>query len=149
MRAHFGLPSVSNEEDKKDRPPITVKFEIPYFTVSGIQALIIIVNLIIIVITIIIIIITTITTTTTIMIIIRHLKIIEKSDLLRTYSQRTSDLLLVGPIPQDHREERVPGAAMGAVHHTERRLPAADGLAPRPSRDRAEIESHHRARAAL
>ena len=37
MRAHFGLPSVSNEEDKKDRPPITVKFELPYFTVSGIQ----------------------------------------------------------------------------------------------------------------
>jgi len=37
MRAHFGLPSVSNEEDKKDKPPITVKFEIPYFTVSGIQ----------------------------------------------------------------------------------------------------------------
>jgi AP-1 complex subunit mu len=36
-RAHFGLPSVSNEEDKKDKPPITVKFEIPYFTVSGIQ----------------------------------------------------------------------------------------------------------------
>ena len=37
MRAHFGLPSVSNEEDKKDKPPITVKIEIPYFTVSGIQ----------------------------------------------------------------------------------------------------------------
>merc|ERR1712196_207228 len=37
MRAHFGLPSVSNEEDKKDKPPITVKFEIPYFTGSGIQ----------------------------------------------------------------------------------------------------------------
>jgi len=37
MRAHFGLPSVSNDEDKKDKPPITVKFEIPYFTVSGIQ----------------------------------------------------------------------------------------------------------------
>jgi len=37
MRAHFGLPSVSNEEDKKDKPPNTVKFEIPYFTVSGIQ----------------------------------------------------------------------------------------------------------------
>jgi len=37
MRAHFGLPSVSNEEDKKDKPPIQVKFEIPYFTVSGIQ----------------------------------------------------------------------------------------------------------------
>ena len=39
MRAHFGLPSVSNEEDKKDKPPITVKFEIPYFTVSGIHRL--------------------------------------------------------------------------------------------------------------
>jgi len=37
MRAHFGLPSVKNAEDVERRPPITVKFEIPYFTVSGIQ----------------------------------------------------------------------------------------------------------------
>ena len=45
-RAHFGLPSVkngislslSNElEDLDKRPPISIKFEIPYFTVSGIQ----------------------------------------------------------------------------------------------------------------
>nr|XP_033780845.1 AP-1 complex subunit mu-2 [Geotrypetes seraphini] len=36
MRAHFGLPSVENEE-LEGRPPISVKFEIPYFTVSGIQ----------------------------------------------------------------------------------------------------------------
>ena len=36
MRAHFGSP-VSNEEDKKDKPPITARFEIPYFTVSGIR----------------------------------------------------------------------------------------------------------------
>ncbi|ORY35500.1 Mu homology domain-containing protein [Naematelia encephala] len=36
MRAHFGLPSVRNEELDK-RAPISVKFEIPYFTVSGIQ----------------------------------------------------------------------------------------------------------------
>merc|ERR1711937_520601 len=36
MRAHFGLPSVQNEEDGQ-KPPISVKFEIPYFTVSGIQ----------------------------------------------------------------------------------------------------------------
>uniref|UniRef100_A0A671T7S7 AP-1 complex subunit mu-2-like n=1 Tax=Sinocyclocheilus anshuiensis TaxID=1608454 RepID=A0A671T7S7_9TELE len=36
MRAHFGLPSVENHE-LEGRPPITVKFEIPYFTVSGIQ----------------------------------------------------------------------------------------------------------------
>ena len=36
MRAHFGLPSVQNEE-AEGKPPINVKFEIPYFTVSGIQ----------------------------------------------------------------------------------------------------------------
>jgi len=36
MRAHFGLPSVVNE-DQEGRPPIHIKFEIPYFTVSGIQ----------------------------------------------------------------------------------------------------------------
>jgi len=36
MRAHFGLPSI-RDEDPASRPPITVKFEIPYFTVSGIQ----------------------------------------------------------------------------------------------------------------
>lgn len=37
MRAHFGLPSVKNENDPPPRAPITVRFEIPYFTVSGIQ----------------------------------------------------------------------------------------------------------------
>jgi len=37
MRAHFGLPSIHNEDATQTRPPITVKFEIPYFTVSGIQ----------------------------------------------------------------------------------------------------------------
>ncbi|KAG6888730.1 hypothetical protein C0995_006382 [Termitomyces sp. Mi166 len=37
MRAHFGLPSVKSENDLDKRAPITVKFEIPYFTVSGIQ----------------------------------------------------------------------------------------------------------------
>ncbi|KAJ3314623.1 AP-1 complex subunit mu-1 [Blyttiomyces sp. JEL0837] len=36
MRAHFGLPSVKNEDPDK-KPPISVKFEIPYFTTSGIQ----------------------------------------------------------------------------------------------------------------
>ncbi|KAI3368174.1 hypothetical protein L3Q82_007901 [Scortum barcoo] len=36
MRAHFGLPSVEGEELEAKRP-ITVNFEIPYFTVSGIQ----------------------------------------------------------------------------------------------------------------
>lgn len=37
MRAHFGLPSVRNEEILDRRTPINIKFEIPYFTVSGIQ----------------------------------------------------------------------------------------------------------------
>lgn len=36
MRAHFGLPSVL-AETLEGRPPIHVRFEIPYFTVSGIQ----------------------------------------------------------------------------------------------------------------
>eukprot|EP01122_Echinamoeba_exundans_P011259 TRINITY_DN4420_c0_g1_i1.p1 TRINITY_DN4420_c0_g1~~TRINITY_DN4420_c0_g1_i1.p1 ORF type:complete len:433 (-),score=75.63 TRINITY_DN4420_c0_g1_i1:96-1394(-) len=36
MRAHFGLPSIE-AEDSVQKPPIEVKFEIPYFTVSGIQ----------------------------------------------------------------------------------------------------------------
>lgn len=36
MRAHFGLPSVECE-DIEGKPPIQVKFEIPYFTTSGIQ----------------------------------------------------------------------------------------------------------------
>lgn len=36
MRAHFGLPSVESE-DTEGRAPIQVKFEIPYFTTSGIQ----------------------------------------------------------------------------------------------------------------
>lgn len=41
MRAHFGLPSVESEESKEGKDswkkPIGVRFEIPYFTVSGIQ----------------------------------------------------------------------------------------------------------------
>jgi len=36
LRAHFGLPSVESEVGE-GRPPINVKFEIPYFTTSGIQ----------------------------------------------------------------------------------------------------------------
>lgn len=39
MRAHFGLPSIGREEAREGawKQPIEVKFEIPYFTVSGIQ----------------------------------------------------------------------------------------------------------------
>jgi len=37
MRAHFGLPSVEQDDSDSWKAPISVKFEIPYFTVSGIQ----------------------------------------------------------------------------------------------------------------
>lgn len=37
MKAHFGLPSIDNEDSEDWKAPIQVKFEIPYFTVSGIQ----------------------------------------------------------------------------------------------------------------
>lgn len=37
MRAHFGLPSISAEDNDQWKAPIEVKFEIPYFTVSGLQ----------------------------------------------------------------------------------------------------------------
>lgn len=36
MRAHFCLPSIVSDETEK-KPPISVKFEIPYFTTSGLQ----------------------------------------------------------------------------------------------------------------
>lgn len=37
MRAQFGLPSVASDDPTVTKAPISVKFEIPYFTVSGIQ----------------------------------------------------------------------------------------------------------------
>ena len=37
MRAHFGLPSITYDEVEHWKAPIEVKFEIPYFTVSGLQ----------------------------------------------------------------------------------------------------------------
>lgn len=38
LRCKYGLPSVAAEEEQQGRmPPIRVSFEIPYFTVSGIQ----------------------------------------------------------------------------------------------------------------
>jgi len=38
LRAEFRLPSITDEEAAPERKaPIRVKFEIPYFTVSGIQ----------------------------------------------------------------------------------------------------------------
>ena len=36
MRAHFQLPSITSEEIE-GKAPIQVKFEIPYYTTSGLQ----------------------------------------------------------------------------------------------------------------
>ena len=42
LRCKFGLPSVAAEEEATGRmPPIRVAYEIPYFTVSGIQVTVI------------------------------------------------------------------------------------------------------------
>jgi AP-1 complex subunit mu len=39
-RAEFSLPSITSEEGAPEKKaPIRVKFEIPYFTVSGIQVI--------------------------------------------------------------------------------------------------------------
>lgn len=43
MRAHFGLPSIETEETE-GKPPIKVKFEIPYFTTSGIQVCLVLIG---------------------------------------------------------------------------------------------------------
>ena len=37
LRASFTLPSISAAEEAEKKAPISVKFEIPYFAVSGIQ----------------------------------------------------------------------------------------------------------------
>lgn len=37
MRAHFALPTIAAEDRESSKEPIRVSFEIPYFTVSGIQ----------------------------------------------------------------------------------------------------------------
>jgi len=37
MKAQFGLPSINAEEHLSNKAPIRVTFEIPYFTVSGLQ----------------------------------------------------------------------------------------------------------------
>jgi AP-1 complex subunit mu len=37
LRARFSLPSITTEEEKMKRSPISVNFEVPYFTVSGLQ----------------------------------------------------------------------------------------------------------------
>ncbi|KAJ1617256.1 hypothetical protein T492DRAFT_500962 [Pavlovales sp. CCMP2436] len=56
-----------------------------------------------------------------------------RTHLLNNSSGEVRDPLLhslrhPGALPQDHREVGLPGAAVGALHHAERRLPAAHVL---------------------
>lgn len=39
MRGHFSLPSIGKDQDRENatKRPITVEFEVPYFTISGLQ----------------------------------------------------------------------------------------------------------------
>lgn len=37
MRAHFGLPSVRNEEVLERKAPISITFDISYYSISGIS----------------------------------------------------------------------------------------------------------------
>lgn len=37
LKAELGLPSVQSDAERDARPPISVRFEVPYYTVSGIQ----------------------------------------------------------------------------------------------------------------
>lgn len=87
MRAHFGLPSVECE-DTEGKPPIQVKFEIPYFTTSGIQV------------------------RTSILCIQRISKIVL--------------FIITGSLFEDYRKKWLSGIAVGALHHPERRLSAAN-----------------------
>lgn len=101
MRAQFGLPSVE-AEDKEGKPPLSVKFEIPYFTTSGIQVC---------------------------CVPPRPAPAPLRPVLpgvggLRVGGRRAqagAAHVRAGTLPEDHREEWLPGAALGAVHHAERR----------------------------
>lgn len=48
-----------------------------------------------------------------------------------------------GPLPEDHREERLPGPAVGSLHHPERGLPAANKLEAKMVEDENE-RNHNR-----
>lgn len=89
MRAHFGLPSVENDE-LEGKPPITVKFEIPYFTVSGIQV--------------------RAGVEATPMVVLMNVRLMSGWDGSLSRSP--------GTVHEDYRKKRLSGVAVGAVHHT-------------------------------
>ena len=101
MRAHFGLPSVVSEETE-GKPPIQVKFEIPYFTTSGIQVK------------------------------KKNYPLVIRA-IYWHYAQSLWFLIWFwwrksGSLLEDYREKWLPSASLGALHHSERRLPVANQL---------------------
>lgn len=100
MRAHFGLPSVECE-DSEGKPPIQVKFEIPYFTTSGIQVRRAFYK-------------STARIHDLVQIVCITLKIILCS--------------FTGALLKNHRKKRLSSITLGAIHYTERRLSTSDEL---------------------
>ena len=97
LQAQFFLPSVDGNLHE-GKPPISLKFEIPYFTTSGIQV--------------------TFTSLTS----------WSKFWDLGLYWTLIVLLFLSGAVSEDHREVWVPSPALGAVHNAEWRLPAEDTM---------------------
>ena len=90
-RAEFSLPSITSEEATPEKKaPIRVKFEIPYFTVSGIQV------------------------PYQLLLYIRYqltclgLSLASCSNIMSYFS---------GTLPESHREEWIPGPSLGQIHH--------------------------------
>lgn len=126
MRAHFGLPSVECE-DSEGKPPIQVRFEIPYFTTSGIQVR----N-------------RPLGTAQTLSCVKGYeylfysfiiLSLPISTSLLYSPSPPLSNIqtkplfvVLPGEVPENYREVRLSSFTLGAIHHPEWRLPVKDTL---------------------
>jgi hypothetical protein len=101
-RCSFLRPSVEAEEEVHGKmPPIKVKFEIPYFTVSGIQ----------------------VSAKDPSCHSVVFLDVCTALCGLQRGTMASSWYVWVaGAVLEGHREERVPGAALGALHHMRRQL---------------------------
>ena len=101
MRAHFGLPSVT-AEDTEGKPPIQVKFEIPYFTTSGIQVYLLNLNYAV----------------------VANIHVIAALCFLLLICK----LFDIGSLPQNHRKIWLPSSPLGSIYYTERGLSTTNKL---------------------
>ena len=128
MRAHFGLPSVT-AEDLEGKPPIHVHFEIPYFTVSGVQVWWLYFMHLVNIYT---------QTNVTYNFWLLYFKCTKVASLACSHnfnftwftSTFEATSLLIGSLPENHREEWLPGFTLGEVHHAERWLPTPHTMNP-------------------